>query len=349
MASKAPKSAGSNASTHSNGKTKKGGRKQNAPSAMSGSVLAPNDAESTDKTIKIFENIVRGTPRDRNGFLTYFVDYSVIPNGFELYPQERQVQFIESGMIRLTMTEGYLSRNFTKPVWQQLEHEPDTQFLAFQTYLMHHGRSLEEAHEVIQRASSTFTAHSVREAYVFFYWHERARAYDIQRPIAAARLQDQRTHAMKDSHFNLATSLRAQLMAELVQRSKETDGRPFQGLKGTELLDGLMAWTEMGRVALDLPGKRALWKDQTYKPAANAGIERNVKDGVSNYDGVQDNKASIAARMKQNVDRILANNPEQAAVVQAAMLGVMMQAHSEMEAEGSDPEDPANSTVTASD
>lgn len=300
---------------------------------MTGAILAPSDPHSIAQSISTFDNIVKATPRDKNGFLSYFVDYGVIPPNFDSMDSERQAEFLNAGMIMLSMTEGYLSRDFTKPVWLQLPHEPDLQYQAFTMYLGHHGRSLEEAEDIMTKSTSTFTAHTVREAYVYFYWQERARAYDIQRPIAAARLNDQRVNLMTDSHYNLALSLRAQLTQEMVVRGNETEGRPFAGLKASELLNGIIAMTEVERVALGLPARGPLLKDTSYKPAPSASIERNVRTGASNYDGMQDSTANAAARLKQRVERMLAANPEKAAAMQEAMLDVMMQANDEIHRE----------------
>ena len=120
------------------------------------------------------------------------------------------------------------------PIWSQLPHQPDHFFQDFHLYLTNHERkpqspttdnhALQKAHQLQtgagkaqKKASAQASAIELdlQDIYIFYYWEERARSYDILQPVAAARLRDQRYLEVEDKQFKLTQRLIEQLETEI--------------------------------------------------------------------------------------------------------------------------------------
>lgn len=285
---------------------------------------------TTRSFLTLFETLQRATPRDHNGFPTYLIDHSVIPPHYDTLSHEDRTRYLEAAQIPLSMLEGYLSFDQNTqtphptptPVWSQLPHEPDSYFHAFRIHLLSAHRNVAEA-----QTSNTpgFSSYTIREAYVLFHWRERARAYDILKPVAAARLRDQRLLLMEDMHFQLGHQLVQTLTQEIAHRTKtDPDQRPFAGLKSKELIDSLIAATEVQRVALRMPAKGP--RNHMQEPTPNTSPERAIKEAASHYDGVQDSDGALDSKeqLRKKIDRAIAEDPSKAASLQDMALDILL-------------------------
>lgn len=296
--------------------------KASAPAA--GAIIAP---VSSEPYLEAFQNLQRATPRDQNGFLTHLLDHNHIPPDINERTGSKHEALINNAKLPLTMLEGYLSLNtpthFSHPVWSQLPHEPDSYFSAFRHYLLSHDRSLQSAQETLPPGFTPFT---LKEAYILFYWVERARAYDIQRPVAAARLRDQRILMAEDQHYLLSQQLLSGLTLELRHRADDMDDRPYATMKTAEVFNAILASVEMQRVSIGLPAKGPKLKENGFTPNPHAGIDRNIRESAANYNGSSEDKVNSAQKMRELVDQAMADNPDVAAAMQAAAVSAFMHA-----------------------
>lgn len=286
-------------------------------------ILHSTADQSVTGFLEAFQALQKVTPRDRNGFLTYFLDHNQLPEDFHTRPPQKQQQFIDVARVSLQNTEGYPTFDFHQPIWNQLPHEPDAYYSAFRIYLLTPNRSLEEAQN---RIGATTAALTLEEIYHFFYWQERARAYDILRPVAAARLREQRLMLMEDTQYVMSNQLLAQLGEEVEARSEEQNGRPWQGLQSADLFKSIIAAAELQRTAVGLPAKGPKLRDETYQPAPLAGIDRTVREGVTNHFGVDGDNATPAQQLKKAMEAAMAQDPALAASLQEQALLVIQTA-----------------------
>lgn len=304
-------------------KNAKSARKQKSQPAQPEVLLAP---QGNQDFLTLFENLQKATPRDQNGFPAYLIDHTMIPPHYDTLPKSTQHAHLEASQIRLSMLEGYLSfdhpqQSTPTPVWSQLPHEPDSYFHALRIHLLSAHRNLAEA---ANHLPPGFTPYTLREAYALFHWKERARAYDILKPVAAARLRDQRVLLMEDAHFQLGHQLMQTLSNEIAFRADaDPQKRPFAGLKSKELIDSLISATELQRVALRLPAKGP--RPNQQDPTPYASPERAIKEATSNYEGIDDaSPASSREQLRQKIDQAIARDPAAAASLQQMALDILM-------------------------
>lgn len=289
-----------------------------------------------------FQKLTQATPRDQNGFLVYFLDHSMIPHDIALRGSEKQQKFLDAAKIKLNMLEGYLSFSFHKPVWNQLPHEPDTYFDAFRAFLLSHTRTIDE---IATRFGQRFTAFSLQEAYTLFYWRDRASAYDILRPVAAAKLQDQRVLLAQDNHFSIAETIIRGLQSEIMDRTNESKTkRPFQGMKSSEVLQALYASIEAQRVSIGLPAKGPKQHPSGFVPAQFAGADRNIREAAAAYHGTINTDITETEKLRIQVDKVLADSPENAEKMQAMALDLILKTRQMVDTETVDGIEDVDST-----
>lgn len=286
-------------------------------------ILHSSAAQPLADYLDTFQHLIKLTPRDQNGFLIYLLEHSVIPQDYLQRTPSQQNKLIDAAKIPLNNLEGYPAFDFSKPMWNQLPHEPDSYYTAFRAYLLSPARDLQHAQEQLPPGFTPFT---LREAYILFYWSERARAYDLLKPVAAARLKDQRLMLMEDQHYTISSNLLRQLNEEVKERTDEQDGRPWQGLQAVDLFKSIVAAAELQRTALGLPVKGPKLNNTGYQPAPLASIDRNIREAAQNYVGAENSSITQAQRMRQQIDKALAENPEQAAALQQAALDILLRA-----------------------
>lgn len=308
-------------------------------SPLTGTVLQQSNS---DDYLNTFTNLIKATPRDQNGFLTYFLDHNMLPQDIHQRPPTLQQKLVNAAKIPLNNLEGYPAVDFSKPIWNQLPTEPESYYTAFRAYLLSPARDLQAAQEALPPGFTPFT---LKEAYILFYWQERARAYDLLKPVAAARLKDQRLLLMEDQHYLLSTNLLKNLAHEVEQRADEQDGRPWQGLQAVDLFKSIIAAAELQRTALGLPSKGPKLNNVGYAPTNLAGIDRNIREAAANYVGADNSTLTPVQHMRQQIDKALAENPEQAQALQQAALDILLraretQAQQQAHTQLADPSDP---------
>jgi hypothetical protein len=286
-----------------------------------------------------FQLLTRTIPRDQNGFCIYLLDHQMIPPDYNARSLNQQKALLVAAQIPLNNLEGYPAFDFSKPIWNQLNHEPESYYTAFRAYLLSAARDLTEAQEALPPGFTPFT---LKEAYILFFWQERARAYDLLKPVAAARLKDQRLMLMEDNHYLLSTDLLKSLTGEIDSRSKEDEEhRPWKGLAAVDLFKSVIASAELQRSALGLPVKGPKINATGYAPAPHASIDRNIRDGHANYIGEANVTMTQAQKMRQELDRALAENPEQAAALQEAAMEIILKTRdNSAHAQSADPANP---------
>lgn len=280
--------------------------------------------------LQAFKELVERQPRDNNSFLTYFIDHRHIPADILSRPRPVQEQFVAAAQIPLSMLEGYLSHSGIIPVWDPLEHEPQIYYAAFKVYLNKPGCSLQDVAEQLPQ----FPHSQLEDAYHFYYWRERSKACQLLRPVAAARLRDQRVIAAEDAHFQLSAHILSQLAGEISERARPgEDGkpsRPFEGMSSAHLIDAICKMVGVQREALRIPKTIKLPEDTQFTPKELASPEKLIADAARQHDGKPADKSS-AEKLSEDVKQLIAGSEEDAMAVQEAIMGALAKARARKE------------------
>lgn len=219
-----------------------------------------------------FRRLVDMTPRDSYGFPEYLIDYQYIPD--DIF--ERKGNFdaiLKAAKIPLAIREGILTYAFGSedgsPIWERMPNEPTEHFEVFKAYV---NMPLRNVGILSKKLYGNYQDQTyLTEISTFYYWDDRARIYDILRPVAAARLRDHRVILTEDFHYQVTTSLLDQLTDEIAARS-ENNGRPFGELSAKHIIECLDTLVRIQRTSLNLPstGRReaTIPSDMTQKDAA---------------------------------------------------------------------------------
>jgi hypothetical protein len=315
----------SNKNTNSDGKKPRNNKNNNNKSKKAHNPIqtvlhSVNDEANVDY-LAMFAKLISTIPTDSNGFLTYFLNSTLIPSNFMNRQEDKRDNILKIAQIPISNLEGYPTIEFHKPIWNQLPHEPEVYFLAFRAYMQSPARSLEEA---LEKMPVGFTPYTLKESYVLFFWKERSKAYDLYMPVAASRLRDQRLLSLEDNHYRLSDALLQTLTEEITHRSTAQNGRPWSGLNATDIIKGLMSAAELQRTALGLPAKGPKTSEHGYVPQQNVGMDRSMKEAAESYIGASNTNSTPAQITRQKIDRLLAESPEMAEALQSAALDAIM-------------------------
>jgi hypothetical protein len=286
--------------------------------------------EEANAFIAMFQRLQNASPTDSNGFLQVLYDPSMLPHDLDSKALHTQEKHLTAASIPLTMIEGYHAFSHTKPIWTQLPHEPKSYFETFRSYLLSADRNLEHTADTFEFDAPGFSRYTLREAYILFYWPQRARSYDILKPVAAAKLRDQRILLAEDAHFTLSNGILKQLQEEIQERENDDeDGRPWAGLKASELISALTSMVQLQRVSLELPSHGPKLKETGFSAAPFASVERGIRESTQNYLGTTEAGLTPAQKMQQDINRALAEDPDAAAALQAAAIDVLLKARAQ--------------------
>lgn len=121
-------------------------------------------------------------------------------------PEDRRI-ILEGAELPITFYHGYPAINETQPLWERLNYEPSEAYDSYLLYL--------ELPEKSQHANpirllphiAALTGHHisiVTEWCHIYYWHFRARAYDLFLAAAHRKQREQRIMSIEGKHFQYA-------------------------------------------------------------------------------------------------------------------------------------------------
>jgi len=279
-----------------------------------GSDLVPRD---TSGVLDVFIRLKQQARHDRYGFPTVMYQHGLIPPDLFERDLSAQQAIKQAASMPVSMRHRYPTVEGTEPIWSRLPGEPDAFFRAFRLYVTSHERVLSEVVDTFPDISPQ----TVLELFEFYYWDDRARAYDILRPAVAARLRDQRMISMEDDHYSAAQGVLQTALKELARRDSE-DGGAFAGTPTKDLIEIITKMAELQRVALRLPAKGPATKDENRR---NAGPQQHLSDAVNEYEGGGHEEDSPATRLRKRVQETIANSEESAEMLQSVAIQLLTQ------------------------
>lgn len=167
---------------------------------------------------------------------------------YNMFHEHAEYQTMRDALItaevQVHYAEAYPTQSNGRPIWEQLEQEPEDSAFLLKKYL-----EIPGARQLSDLVSSRLSGETLREWYYFYYWDFRAKAFDTFSAAHHARIREQRILSTTDKHFLAAEGLWTKLETALKSINLETIQEDPIAI--VELMEKV---TKMQRVALGLPG-----------------------------------------------------------------------------------------------
>jgi hypothetical protein len=127
----------------------------------------------------------------------------------EFSPKDRQLHLDAASMI-VSFEHGYPAINQNQPMWEQLPSETDDAYGAYLAFLELPEKSNSDNPIRLLPIISTLTKRSLSEITDWchmFYWHWRARAYDLFLVACHRKQREQRIMSIEGQHFKMAENM----------------------------------------------------------------------------------------------------------------------------------------------
>lgn len=213
----------------------------------------------------------------------------------DLSPRDKNL-VLDSASVPLTFDHGYPAIQETTPFWEQLPCEPGDAYGAYLAYLELPEKSNSDNPIRLLPIIATITKRPLDEIVDWchmFYWHWRARAYDLFLIACHRKQREQRIMSIEGQHFKAAADLldkvtavaNKKLDAELRALNEDQDAETETKLK--DLIGMAKDLMAVQRVSVGLPamgpsslqiqldGPRHATVEETYKHIAKEGAGDN--------------------------------------------------------------------------
>ena len=254
--------------------------------------------------LDVFQRLVDMTPRDIHGFPEYLLDHQYIPdNIFDREGTSSFATIIDAAKIPLAIREGILTyangTDRSSPIWEKMPNEPDEHHDVFKAYINMPLRNVGLLAEKLygRYRNKTF----LLEVSILYYWEDRARIYDLLRPVAASRLRDTRILLTENFHYQIAAHMLEQLQHELTTRA-ENNGRLFKDLSAKHLIECIETLSKIQRTALNLP---ATGSREPLIPN-----EQAQADAVKSLASAEHTTKPTGHSLEDKLNDLAANDPE---------------------------------------
>lgn len=209
----------------------------------------------------------------------------------ELSAKDR-LNVLDSASMPVTMEHGYPALNETQPFWEQLPCEPPDAYNAYMTFLELPEKSAHNNPIRLLPIIATLTNETLDQIAEWahqFYWHWRARAYDLFLIACHRKQREQRIMSVEGQHFKQAEGLLAKVQAIAVAkldqeiRALTTDQDAETDTKLKDLISMVKDLMGIQRISIGLPaagpsqidlkldGPRHTTVDETFKSIAKEG------------------------------------------------------------------------------
>jgi hypothetical protein len=223
------------------------------------------------------------------------------------------------------------------PIWSRLPHEPEDYHKLFEGFLRTSRETMlvdgafSQLHTLANVNAEYGHILSINEIYIYYYWEERAKAYDIYKPMVAARLRDHRVLIAEDTHYRVTANIISGLQDELAQRMLENEGRAFRGMKTSEILAATSSMIQMNRVSVGLPSHGPRIGRDATPIIPHSSPNKALRDMQIAYDGQTNIGLSKADALQADISRVIANDPEGAERLQEVAINIFMQTRQKAE------------------
>lgn len=269
--------------------------------ASSQRVLLPENCSKSDAIYILSKQI----PQNNFGFPAFFYRSDLLPYDLACINQGD----VESCIVDLLYTEGYPTLDNGTPFWEQLPHEPYSDYLLFRRFLEQaEDTGIRQLHllAATERQPLDRCLQSARE----YYWSVRAKAYDLFVVAAEQKKREHRIRKVENNHFDVSSKL----FQNVLRKFEDDDW--VDALGPAEALEALERLIKIQRTSLGLNGVNA---SSTPKdaPGRGASVELIMRQ-LAKSSGLQAEENSDFNDQLQ----MLLSDPEAGAIAQELILKV---------------------------
>lgn len=230
---------------------------------------------------------------------------------------------MEGAELSITFYHGYPAINENQPFWERLQYEPTEAYDAYLLYLELPEKSQHSNPIRLLPHVSAITGRNISEVTEWchiYYWHHRARAYDLFLAAAHRKQREQRIMSIEGKHFKMAeialdkinTLLEAKLDKEVrefaADPDAETDSKP------KDLVSMAKDLIAIQRISVGLPANGVEKLDITERGPRNAQPHEIYKHIAKEGAGDEQPQQRSA-----EMDSLL-SNPEDLASIQSLLV-----------------------------
>lgn len=263
-------------------------------------VLLPFGATKADAIFVTSKQL----PMNQFGFPLFYYRSDLFPHDLSTLTQTD----LDVASIELHYNDGFPTSETGTPWWEQLPHEPFTDFLLFKRFLEQaETTGIRQLHLLAaeQQKEQDYCLQRARE----YYWSLRSKAYDLFVVAADQKRREMRIRRAEGRHYQIAEDLMGSLLA------KFDDPEWIGQLSTAEALDYLDKLIKIQRVSLGLSGSNASTLPKDAQPGVS--IELLMRNLSKNALPAQES----ADDFKGQLDMLL-NDPESGALAQELILKV---------------------------
>lgn len=221
----------------------------------------------------------------------------LIPETILNEPPGDRALLLDGAALQIGFDHGYPAINETTPLWDQLTGEPEDAFGVFLAYLELPEKSNSDNPIRLLPLISTLTSLPLKQITDWchmFYWHWRARAYDLFLIASHRKQREQRAMTIEGAHFRESEKLlnKVLLLAnkKIDQEIVDITGDPeaMSDTKIKDLVDMATKLVQVQRISVGLPangvisgsiqldGPRHTTVEETFKHIAKEGSSEQV-------------------------------------------------------------------------
>lgn len=225
-------------------------------------ILLPENATRATAIAQISQNI----PQNEYGLPIYFYRSDMLPHDLSSLTQDD----VDAAAVDLSYHEGYPTFGNGKIFWYQLPHEPMSEFFIFQKYL-------DQAESIgLRQLQLLSMEQNIGMDRIFdlsreYYWHERARAYDIFQIAADRKRREIASRKVQTKHQDAA----AQVLAQILRKFEDPDY--INSLSPENAINALALLSKMERVSVGLASNGNAG-NQSIDPSAGASGAQLLKE-----------------------------------------------------------------------
>lgn len=280
----------------------------------------------------VFKRLNESLPLNEYHLPTHIYAADQVPaNIFEYDPRERH-DILEAASLEIEFTHGYPAINDITPFWERLPGESDDAYQAFLVFL-----ELPEKSEtnnpvrflpIIAELAKTSLS-TISDWWNVFYWHWRARAYDMFLIACHKKQREMRILSIEGKHFKMADEAlqKIQRLASLhidhelkiateALNAPEFDPEALAAsqVKIKDLIDSMGKLVGIQRISVGLPSSGPSQIDVKYDGPRNADERDTLREVAKNS-----HREQATSRRTEDMDRLL-ENPDDLNQIQEMMI-----------------------------
>jgi|SRR5262245_29068560 len=252
--------------------------------------LAPQPSQPQHTKGELFRLLNQNIPLNSFHLPDHIYRADLVPLDLYSYDGPDRNNILEGATLNVTFDHGYPAVQETLPMWERLPGEPDNAYESYLLFLELPEKSNADNPVRLVPLIAQATGHSVNrigEWCHIYYWHWRARAYDLFLAACHRKQREQRIMSIEGQHFALAEGLlrQAQSLAgkklqqelSLLEENEEAETET----KVKDLIDAITKLTALQRISVGLPagGPERLQVEMPRHSTVSESFRQIAKEG----------------------------------------------------------------------